>query len=578
MTSIQTSSLTNLGSLLIPLLILLVIGRALRFDPNRRASRPNQVGQTLKPYDQPWNWFFIILQVGLGLLLVLILTESIIFSGQTRILEMYLPAWLFFQNAELSALYISLIFFALWLVRRLKHMSVDTLDYAFATHIDFSDWKVVDPIRDSRPAIVMGRWRYQMKWWFKTNIELIDALHLRLIFECADFATFEQRVKESDYPVSFQGDKLSRPYGFFLGTVQKLMNDAVLQGIYRSKSLWDIWRDERDPRTGAKITAIEDMSRMLYDEIRGLILCPYCRALPEQQLRCDQCGSSGAFMHHCTVCQGAGVDLAQQKCGNCVGIGLELRPTPYAFLNRMQYFWMARNVDYLSKTFPIWLSYYSYLFFFAIPTILFLGVSFLVHIPMNVDFLIVALLFGSACLVGCIGFAIVIIFGTAFNSSGTLVASYPLRFDRFGNRVWMMLMGLVSWLVFGLLLIDTTFVMSQILLETHIQFLTFYLATASLTLYIIFIGALGVQRIHAGMRDSKRSQMEEIEHWLHAVAAERRVLDISKEREFYKELREVHEWPIEGFSVLGALSGFVLPVSLTFGSIFWSYLTNLLTH
>jgi hypothetical protein len=574
MPSSPVTDTIRLGALIIPILVLFVAGQALHFDPNRRLRRPSKAREAISRYEQPWGVFLYLLRVLLVLLILLDLIEITLIGTNQRDLLTYLPAWAIFQNPNLEVIYALLAYFALEMVDRLKRMSMNTFDFAFETHLDFEDWRMVDVERDSRPTLLLGKWRYYMKWWFKTDLELIDVVQMRMLIDCPDFETFKYRILHDDYPPRFAKILNTSPWGKFLGTIRELMRVDVIERIFHSPSLWEIWRKEINPMTGKRYTE-EEMATTLYAELRGLLVCPQCQALPAQLADCRMCFGSGARMGHCTECLGKGVDEHEQQCSHCGGLGLNHRPIPFAFLNRLQYLWMARNVDYLRKTFHVWLANRTYVVIFGSSALIFLAVSLFLQSNFNVDLLVEAVLFGGAALIGSLGAAIVIIFGSAFNSSGTLASPYPLRYAKFGNPIWVQLRNIISWLTFSMLLIDTTFVMSQFLFEHHSNTVMVILAASALTLFVMFFGFGGVFSIHAAMRDSKRSRLDELEDWLFRNKLKQEPADSSQEEECIKEIRDLQEWPLDVPTTLGIFSGIVLPVMLSVGSTLASYVATL---
>jgi hypothetical protein len=448
-------------------------------------------------------------------------------------------------------------------------------DQAFESHLDFADWRTVNLERDSRPALHLGKWRYQMKWNFKTNPEPIDALHMRMLLDCPDFDTFEQHIKDEVYPPSFTSILNDYPYGRFVGTIKDIMRVDVLQRMYRSKTLWEIWENERNPQTGALLTDPDNMARMIYAEIRTLIVCQQCGADAPAITTCQTCNGSGALVVPCELCHGKGLGTKGQPCRQCGGLGLHHRPILVAFMNRLQYIWMARNVDYLKMTYPVWLSYLTYVGIFATSGAIFVGASLLFQTPFSLDLLVDAGLFGAAALLGSLGAAIVVIFGTAFNGSGMLLASYPLRYTKFGNHIWIQLMNLIGLLTFGALLIDTTFVLSQVLFTSHINIVLLILATSVLSLFVVLFSFGGFYSIHTAMRDTKRSRLEELTEWLYQNKRAENSIDTAQEEEFFKEIRELQEWPIDMVTTLGIVSGILIPVILSLGSVLPGYLATI---
>lgn len=463
----QASAIIRLGALIIPIIILFVAGQALRFDPNRRVARPSQTKAAIHDFERPWGWFFVIARSLLILLLVLDVGEIALRSVSNQAWLAILPRWAVFQNPSIEAIYATLALFAIWMVRRLKYLAISTFDEAFETHLDFSDWRTVDIARDSQPALRMGRWRYQMKWRFKTHLDIIDVLQMRMLIDCPTFAIFEEHVLTDTFPPGFASIMQTYPYGRFVGSIKQLM-EANIKGLFQTASLWAIWEDEPHPTQKDQfISTPHDMAVMLYDELRLLLLCSLCQARPSDIATCTACHGTGTKLHNCADCQGKGHrNDADQPCSTCRGLGLAHNPIPlYAFLNRLQYLWMARNLDFLKGKFHIPLSNRAYFIIFGGSSLIFLIATLLFQPHFTVELLVQTLLFGSASLFGSIGAAIVLIFNFTFNSSGTLITPYPARYTKLGNNIWMRLRDLVAQLTFGMVLIDTTFIMSQFLFE-----------------------------------------------------------------------------------------------------------------
>jgi hypothetical protein len=576
MTSAQLGDIIRLGSFVIPIIILLIAGQVVRFDPNRRLSRPSVCKAAIKGREQPWGWILQTVRVILVALLVVDLAQIGLTSLGDSSLLAWAPAWAIFQNPNGSAIYVSLALLATWFVGRLKRTSMDIFDQVFESHLDFNDWRTADYTRDSRPALHLGNWRYQMKWNFKTNPEPIDALHMRMIIDCHDFAEFERRIKAGEYPGGFEKILKYSPYGRILGDTRSLMEHDMLHRIYRAPSLFAIWENQPNPyANGALITSDTEMASMLYTELRGLILCAECRAHPEKVAACAECGGTGARLFRCADCGGSGINAKKKSCEQCGGLGLRHTLVPGAFMNRLQYLWMGRNVDLMKNLFPVWLSNLTYASVLAVATALFLGASLLFGGALNVDLLAQSLLFGEAVLLGMLSGAIVFVFAVAFNGSGMLIASYPLRETKFGNHVFSQLMNLLGWLTFGSLLIDTTFVMSQFLFVHNINVAALALAASTVTAFVIVISFGGFYSIHTAMRDTKQSRLDELSEWLHHPQRRDTTLDTDQEEEFFKELRDLQEWPIDLNVGLGIVSGILIPVALSLGSVLTGPLSSL---
>ncbi|HEY7983299.1 MAG TPA: hypothetical protein VID73_03975, partial [Ktedonobacterales bacterium] len=207
---------------------------------------------------------------------------------------------------------------------------------------------------------------------------------------------------------------------------------------------------------------------------------------------------------------------------------------------------------------------------------LFLGVSLLFQSTANVDLLAQAMLFGEAVLLGMLSGAIVFVFASAFNGSGMLISSYPLRDTKFGNRVWTQLMNLLGVLTFGSLLIDTTYVMSQFLFVHNANPALVGLATSTVTVFVILISFGGFYTIHTAMRDTKRSRLDELADWLHQTRDAQNQVETAQEEEFFKEVRQLQEWPIDLATTFGIVSGILIPIALALGGPISSLLSSLL--
>ncbi|MEO7000376.1 MAG: hypothetical protein ABI068_01050 [Ktedonobacterales bacterium] len=393
------------------------------------------------------------------------------------------------------------------------------------------------------------------------------------------FSRKEQRILKDDYPPSFKSFLEYSPYGWIIGDTAKLMRRDVLHGLYRAPTLWAIWQNQPNPYANdAIIDSPDAMAEMLYTEMHGLILCEMCQAHPQRVTECKECNGSGARMVHCEYCHGSGMNEDKQTCKDCGGLGLHRKPTPVTFMNRLQYLWMARNVDLMKRLFPVWLSNLTYLIVFVISAPLFFVASLLFQPPMNVDLLVQALLFGEAVLLGMLGGAIVFVFAGALNESRMLLSSYPLRETKFGNRIWVQLMNLLGLLTFGSLLIGTTFAMSQFLFVHNVNAPLLALATTTATLFVIVVSFGGFYTIHTAMRDAKRARLDELADWLHQHRDTDSRLNTDQEEEFFKEIRELQEWPIDLATSFGILSGILIPVTLSFGGVITSYFSTLLQH
>jgi hypothetical protein len=577
MTSAQLGDLIRLGSFVIPVIILLIASQVVRFDPNRRLSRPSVCKKAIKPYDRPWGWLLATARTLLIALLLADLTEIILTSLNDRDLLTRFPAWAIFQSPNGSAIYLSLALLATWFTGRLRHISMEIFDQVFASHLDFTDWRTVNYDHDSRPALHPGNWRYAMKWNFKTNPEPIDALHMRMLIECPTFTEFEDRVLHNKYPDSFEKFLRYSPYGRIIGDMRSLMKTDILQRIYRAESLYDIWKGQPNPYVAdTTVSSKDEMASMLYAELRGLIICAQCGRRADEMTQCQTCGGTGTRLIHCSVCQGEGLNEKNKTCENCGGLGLRYRIVPGAFMNRLQYLWMGRNVDVMKTLFPVWLSNLTYFGIFAVATGLFLGGSLLFGGALNIDLLALSLLFGEAVLLGMLSGAIVFVFGVAFNGSGMLIESYPLRETKFGNYIFIQLMELLGWLTFGSLLIDTTFVMSQFLFIHNLNPIGLALATSTATAFVIVISFGGFYTIHTAMRDTKQSRLNELAEWLHDPLHRDSALNTDQEEQFFKELRDVQEWPIDFGVALGIVSGILIPVALSLGGALSGSLSSLL--
>jgi len=55
--SSQANDVIRLGVVIIPILVLLIAGQALRFDPNRRVNRISVTREAVHPFEQPWGYF-----------------------------------------------------------------------------------------------------------------------------------------------------------------------------------------------------------------------------------------------------------------------------------------------------------------------------------------------------------------------------------------------------------------------------------------------------------------------------------------------------------------------------------------
>ncbi len=580
MASAQVSDIIRLGSFVIPILVLLLAGQAVRFDPNRRLSRPSVVRKYIRPFDQPWGRFLFAFRVMLVALLLLDVVEIVLTSVGAQQTLTFLPSWAIFHNPNGSAMYAMLALLAIWFVGYLKHTSMNIFDQVFESHLDFADWRIPDPARDDPPPLHLANWRYEMKWNFKTNPEPIDALHIRMLMECPTYAEFSARIEHDQYPDSFQSILQYSPYGWIIGDTKSLMRRDVRRGLYQAPALWEIWQNQPNPYNASQIIdSPEAMADMLYTELRGLLVCPNCRARPEQVTYCEACSGSGARMASCALCAGSGLapdKPDKQACKDCGGTGLLRRPVPNTFMNRLQYLWMARNVDLMKRLFPVWLSNLTYFSIFASTTALFFGVSLAFNAAPTVDLAVQALLFGEAVLLGMLSGAIVFVFAGALNGSGMLLSSYPLRDTKFGNRIWVQLMNLLGVLTFGSLLIDTTFVMSQFLFVHNLNVSLLTIAATTVTAFVLVVSFGGFYTIHTAMRDAKRARLDEIADWLHQshLAGVKRKTD--QEEEFFKEIRELQEWPIDIATTFGIVSGAVIPIVLAFSGPISSSLSVLL--
>ncbi len=564
--------LIRLGTIIIPFLVFIIAGQALSFNPNRRILQVSASYAAIQRFDVPWKRFYGVLFSIVTALLVLAILQILLSRAA---LAPYLPTWLFFQNPSVTIMNLILVMVVIWLIRHLKHISLEIFDFVFTTHLDFQGWRYVHHEEDRRPFIALRTWRYRMKWWFKTNLEPITSLQMRMIIEHPDFTAFQQSIEDGKYPESYHDILKYRPWGYFLGPIDKLMREDVLKKVFRAESLWHIWKNVPHRQTGKPITTPDEMAAILYDELRKTIVCPACEARLPQKTQCAACNGSGTIIPTCIYCGGNGRHpVEKHRCAHCGGLGLQHEPTPVVFLDRLQYLWMARNVDYLKGTFKIWLSNFSYGLIFIGTSLLFLGANAIFQPTFTIDIVTNTLLFSSAALISLLGSAIVIIFGTAFNSSGTILVSYPVRYARMGNHTWILLRNLLFQLVFGTLFVDTTFIMGQFLFEHHFNSLSVILAATTLSTFILIIMVNGVNRVHIAMRDSKRSQLDELEYWLYVNGQQSEPQVVTVEEDLYKEMRQLQEWPLDFGLVLGVLSGIILPLILSIGSV---YLGRLVT-
>src|SRR5579863_9813715 len=122
MASTQVNDIIRLGSFVIPILILLLAGQSVRFDPNRRLSRPSVVRATIKPYEQPWGAILLVIRGLLVALVLLDLAEITLMSLRAQTLLALLPTWAIFQNPSGSAIYAMLALLAIWFIGFLKRM------------------------------------------------------------------------------------------------------------------------------------------------------------------------------------------------------------------------------------------------------------------------------------------------------------------------------------------------------------------------------------------------------------------------------------------------------------------------
>ncbi len=569
----QIEEISRLGALIIPIFLLFIIGLALRFDPNRRVARPSAAHKVFAKWEEPWGALIVLVRI--VLIVFLIDATTTLLFGTTFPYIGKLPDWATFRSPLQAILYTLLSLFAIWIVRRLKRSTMSVWDYAIENDMRFEDWRYADPTLEFRPALLINNYRFRMKWWFKTNIEPITTLQTRMILDCPTFEVFTKRIETGDYPKSYQlkqnGKSLldTRPWGIWLGPIRRLMKKAVLDEVLHGELLWRIWKDQVDQRTGRMITTRDEMARMLFDELRSLIVCRACSGDLTARQTCAACGGSGATMKNCDQCGGSGI-VGSKRCPLCDGFGLHHTPIPIIFLERVQYVWAGRNIHYVENTFPLWLSNLGHLIVYTFFTGIFLLISWFSGAGVTLDTIVQSLLFGGAALVGSLGVAIILIFGTAFNSSGTFFTSYPLRVPKFGDTLWIKLMQLIALLSFGTLLIDTTFVMGQFLIARQSNPVLIIAASSTLTVFAVLFSVGGIYRIHIAMRDAKRSRLDELEHWFQSQADRRDDLDIAKEEELFKDVRELQEWPLDGTVVFGIVSGVVLPVVLSLISFFAS--------
>jgi uncharacterized integral membrane protein len=566
----QIEELSRLAALIIPILLLFVIGQVLRFDPNRRVVRPSKALSQVRHLEYPWRFSVLLARLVLIVLLIGAVLALIAQSIPALSFMHALPAWLQFDTPTRSVIYALLALVAIWLVRQLKRQTIGLWDYAMDNDLDFSDWRYADPRKDARPPLRVSNYRFRMKWWFKTNLEPITALQLRMIFENPAYADLKAKVDRQEFPPAYGVKKngkshlQARPWGLFLGNIASLMKSAVVEGIFFAPPLWEIWRGQVDQRTGQVIITKEQMANMLYLELRNLILCPECRSDATLKTSCSACQGSGAWMPHCPTCGGAGL-VKTARCPGCDGLGFHHVPIPIDFLERVQYLWAARNANYVQGTFRFWLTNFAQAIMFVTFTAIFLVVGWLSGIPITGDTIVESLLFAAAALLGVMGVAIILIFGSIFNSSGTFYSSFPLRIAKFGDVLWLRFTQVIAWLAFGTLLIDTTFVMSQFLFARSVNLPLIIAAIATLTTFAILFSLSGIMRIHTAMRDAKRSRLDELDHWLNRVKQSN--FDTSQEEALYKEVRDLAEWPVDGSIMLGVVSGVVLPVVLTLISV-----------
>ncbi len=588
MNNSQTIQFGRLFALILPVIFLGAINLILRFDPNRRVVRPSQALKHYEALERGWSLWSLVVRVILSLFLADTVLAILAQTTPDPAIVAWLPAPLRSTSPALSAIYVALTFVAIWNVKNLKRLTVSIWDYVAESVLVFQDWRSLRDHDDFRPSLRLGNYRFRMKWWFKTNLEAVTSLQLRMILDAPTLTDFQNQVKNGDFPAAFRlkntrGKALlsSRPWGLLLGPIKTIMLDSVAgfrrgkgrrgdtydHGIFYAEPLWEIWQDQLDPQTNQRITTRQQMAEMLYRDLRATITCPACLNDEAQRATCERCAHSGAFMPPCPACKGKG---AQNKirCQLCDGLGLNQTPVPVQFLERLQYLWVARNADFVRQTFRVWLTNMAYSCAFALLVIIYLLTFWLSGAALTIDTLIQIFLFAGASLVGCVGAAIILVFGKTFNSSGTFYASFPLRVTKFGDLLWTKFMAIITALSFGILFIDTTLVLSQYFFGGSSDTIVYSIvAIFGLTLLALLLSVSGVVQVHRAMKDAKQSRLDELEHWLNDPKVRERNFDRSQEEDLFKEVREMTEWPIDGTVILGVISGIVLPLLLALASI-----------
>lgn len=75
------------------------------------------------------------------------------------------------------------------------------------------------------------------------------------------------------------------------------------------------------------------------------------------------------------------------------------------------------------------------------------------------------------------------------------------------------------------------------------------------------------------MRDTKQSRLDELADWLYQSWNTESQLNTDQEEAFFKEIRQVQEWPIDLATTFGIVSGILIPVTLSLGGPISAYLS-----
>jgi len=392
------------------------------------------------------------------------------------------------------------------------------------------------------------KWRYAMRWPFIENPEPIDALTIALMRECGSFDEFEDRITSGLWPERFKAVVDRHFWGQFEPSVADLLRTAVLQDIFRSPILAGLGKT---PAT-------------IYDELRSALLCSSCHNLPSAREHCTACVGTGLIRYFCRTCGGSGV-LDGVLCRRCDGHGVLPDYPAVLFMNRLQYLWMARNVGWIERRFPIWLSFRAQAIVVVLGVIAYCVATTKSWMQLvSVDQLVNGIFFGTSLLVVLTATILTLFLILEFQGSGNFELGFPLNNATVGLELWLQFTRIISAitvLAFVLYSVGMPLLLFKDDLEQHSYGRPLVLVVG-LSAFIFGLFALGnFYRIHTVMHDAKRSALRDMAHKL--VLSQNAAGDPDAfDYELFKEIRGVSEWPVDVSTTVAILTGFFVPTVL----------------